>query len=764
MTTGSPPPSPESKFVARLINAIIRIAPVGVSSGILLNSVLAGEVVKAVLMFPVLVATGAWASYTEGFIVASNEKAGAMGKRHNDTLAAWLARQNRRLQWAFAKTDQKFARQQAVACREYQAEGVADARFNKIPQLEEVYVPLGLKSRVDPSDLATGFAREQLLEGEDTTSIWNLLQQTKKIPAYRRLVILARGGYGKTTLLRHITYRYGMAPGRLCREKKVPRLVPILLYLRDWRDQVASEDAPDLATLIAEYHLPKLPGSHKLKLDRDWADRLLRQNKALVMIDGFDEVATNQCEQVSDWINHAVSTYGETALFLLTSRPAGYDRYSSAQNWTLVSVKPFDQDQRNLFIKRWYTCQEIQARPGRPPEEIQELAQQAAQGLIDQVEQRSELEDMTGNPLLLCMIAAFYRFRPNRKLPLNRLKLYQGFCQMLLEDRPDYKNIDMALPADEAQSVLQGVAWEMVKNAKIEIDGRALQQQVQQLLTRETDIVVAPETFINQIEETSELFVRRLSANEVEFAHRSFQEYLAAREVKKQGCEAELLNLGEDWQEVVVLYAGLIKNPTSLIEALLQKGGQEALDLAYRCWVENPTRVSEAVFRNLMEQSYQLLESYMVAGEWKKADQYNYRVMCQVLGKAVGGFFTADELLTFPCQDLKRLDGLWVDHSGGKFGFSVQKEIWVQCGGKLDGEWNDEMYSIFKQFVITTAWYTDDFKFIGYENFLFEVTDKTPLGHLPFFLWGVGGMVSFLASRLVSCEEEGFQKVPSQLF
>ena len=138
--------------------------------------------------------------------------------------------------------------------------------------------------------------------------------------------------------------------------------------------------------------------------------------------------------------------------------------------------------------------------------------------------------------------------------------------------------------------------------------------------------------------------------------------------------------------------------------------------------------------------------------------------MCQVLGKAVGGFFTADELLTFPCQDLKRLDGLWVDHSGGKFGFSVQKEIWVQCGGKLDGEWNDEMYSIFKQFVITTAWYTDDFKFIGYENFLFEVTDKTPLGHLPFSFGGVWWGVSFLASRLESCEEEGFQKVPSQLF
>ncbi|EKV02055.1 hypothetical protein Lepto7375DRAFT_4256 [Leptolyngbya sp. PCC 7375] len=233
MTSGSPSPNPESKFVARLINIVIRLTPVGGSGWALVHFVLAEEWLRAVLMFPVLAATGAWASYTEGFIVASNEKAGALGKSHNDAFAAWLGRNNRRLQWAFAKTDQKFARRQAIVCREYQAEGVADAKFNKVPQLQDVYVPLGLNSRVDPTELTAGFAnRGQLEDADETISIWALLQQAQKISAYRRIVILAKGGYGKTTLLRHIAYRYGFTPGRLCREKKVPRLIPILLYLR----------------------------------------------------------------------------------------------------------------------------------------------------------------------------------------------------------------------------------------------------------------------------------------------------------------------------------------------------------------------------------------------------------------------------------------------------------------------------------------------------------------------------------------------------
>jgi hypothetical protein len=62
----------------------------------------------------------------------------------------------------------------------------------------------------------------------------------------------------------------------------------------------------------------------------------------------------------------------------------------------------------------------------------------------------------------------------------------------------------------------------------------------------------------------------------------------------------------------------------------------------------------------------------------------------------------------------------------------------VQCGGKLDEKWSLEIY---KKFAITTAWYTEDFKFINYEKFQFEVADITPLGHLPYGTLGGSGAV-----------------------
>ncbi|MBT9315202.1 GUN4 domain-containing protein [Leptothoe spongobia] len=492
---------------------------------------------------------------------------------------------------------------------------------------------------------------------------------------------------------------------------------------------MAQADAPDLATLIAEHHLPEISSS--LKLDKHWADKLLRQGNALVMIDGFDEVATDQYEAVGAWIDKAVTTYGNSAFFLLTSRPVGYERYKNTQPWMPLEVKAFDDEQRDDFLRRWYLCQAKLSRPGRDLAYVKTVADKAADGLINQLEQRSELAKMADNPLLLCMIATFHRFRPSSELPRQRTKLYQGFCQMLLADRPESKGQPMTLPAEEAQAVLQGVAWAMVQKDTIAIPKTELIGLVQGLMARETDAKAAPQKFIQDVEDVSELFVKRESADEVEFAHRSFQEYLAAVEVKKQGRDQALVNLKEEWQGAVLFYAAQA-NPTALINTLLARGDRTSLALAYDCWLENPNRVPPDVFSALQKQCYGQLEQYMVEGNWKAADQYTYRLMIQVLGKSYGQGFTAKELLTFPCQDLLRIDGLWVKYSDGKFGFSVQKEIWVQCGGKLDGKWTSEAYESYKKFRIAVGWYQDD-KFIGYENLEFNSTDS-PLAHLPGWL------------------------------
>ncbi|MGI8935832.1 MAG: GUN4 domain-containing protein [Phormidesmis sp.] len=655
-----------------------------------------------------------------------------------------ITRLNKNLQWRLSAADDRYLRAQANACRYYAVEGVNKNRWNPATILEEVYVPLELSGRLNQSGFAESMAMGEAIGRVAPVEtkpqyIWDVLRQVVEQPDCKHIEIIAPGGFGKTTLLRHVTYRYSHEPSRICKDEQVPSLIPVLLYLRECRNDIAQADGPDLPTLIAEHHVKKL-SSKLVELDIDWAKKLLNGGKALVMIDGFDEVAANQCEAVSEWIDRAIRDYGTTTTFILTTRPAGHERYQGQQPLKLARVKAFTDEQRNEFLQRWYRCQLKNERFGQNSDSAEEEAAREATDLIEQIEQRHEMADMADNPLLLVMIATYHKNNPARSLPLVRHQLYKDFCQMLLQDRPRSKKMTIMLSAEESQAVLQRVALEMVQQDCIALPVDEMTQRVAQSLSQCREYLggatVSARDLVKEVEEVSELLVRRQSSDEYEFAHRSFQEYLAAAEVKRRQEDGLLLELKPEWRDTVVLYAAL-ENPTSLIEQLCERGDREALDLAYDCWMEKHNLVPVETFERLQEECYAQLEQYMVAGDWRAANQYNCRLMSQVLGKRPGYYFSAK---TFPCNDLLRIDRLWKTHSQGRFGFSVQRDIYVECGGVLDGEFSEKP---FVKFIQAVGWCKEDAKqydsfkelygdsaLRNYAQFIFS-SEKGVCGHLP---------------------------------
>ena len=125
--------------------------------------------------------------------------------------------------------------------------------------LEKVFVPLRLdpKSAEDISPAMVQKAREE----KRNLQIWDFLANTDH-PAYRTIAVIAAPGAGKTTLLEHLALIYAKnAQRRFHRE--APKLIPILLYLRDVRKAIAVEEPPTLAELatqrIAEKVIAQLP-------------------------------------------------------------------------------------------------------------------------------------------------------------------------------------------------------------------------------------------------------------------------------------------------------------------------------------------------------------------------------------------------------------------------------------------------------------------------------------------------------------------------
>ena len=76
---------------------------------------------------------------------------------------------------------------------------------------------------------------------------------------------------------------------------------------------------------------------------------------------------------------------------------------------------------------------------------------------------------------------------------------------------------------------------------------------------------------------------------------------------------------------------------------------------------------------------YTALRDLLKAGEWEEADNEHRRLMCVLAGEDAEdrGWVYFTEVKQFPVKDLKTIDNLWTFYSDGKFGFSVQRKIWI---------------------------------------------------------------------------------------
>jgi len=233
-------------------------------------------------------------------------------------------------------------------------------------------------------------------------------------------------------------------------------------------------------------------------------------------------------------------------------------------------------------------CQERYAHGGRNTPDVRQTAIQAASELLAQIEARQELKDLAKNPLLLNMIVTFHRRYPGAELPKRRVELYREICQLQLKDRPRARKLETLLTQCEAQTILQMLALEMMQQHQERIDRYTILQQLAGYLTSEGETVEARE-FLEQVEQIGELLVER-EPDEFEFAHLSFQEYLAATQIAQQKQENLLYQhfRNDWWKQTILLYAAQTKNPTNLIREAMQQG---ATDLAYACLQETTKRV-----------------------------------------------------------------------------------------------------------------------------------------------------------------------------
>jgi hypothetical protein len=126
-------------------------------------------------------------------------------------------------------------------------------------------------------------------------------------------------------------------------------------------------------------------------------------------------------------------------------------------------------------------------------------------------------------------------------------------------------------------------------------------------------------------------------------------------------------------------------------------------DAQYRPKLPFDGRIKLIRFR--VPKQYRPLAYFLSTGQWQRADEETFGLMLKVAGKKDQGYLSFSDIRQFPGADLQLIDFLWVTYSDGKFGFSVQKQIWVEVGGKLDfGKDTKAAIAAFKKMSDRNGW------------------------------------------------------------
>src|SRR6266568_3934864 len=446
-------------------------------------------------------------------------------------------------------------------------------------ELNQVFIEL----RIDPATLqqvSTNPVQAPQNIMNERNSIWHYLAS----PSLQKqnFVVTGPPGSGKTTLLKNIALsQLKRIKTQVEKDYGLPTKFPILLLFLDHANDIHNYNKNKRSefTIVEALH-DQLKQWEQSMPPKGWIKKQLEKGQCIIMLDGLDEVADSQIRKdVASWTQKQVIAYPKNR-FIVTSRPFGL-RSNPLSSVTVLEVRPFTFQQVKLFVNKWYLADEIM-RKQKEDEGVRMKSKVEAKDLLHQLSNSPALLDLTVNPLLLTMITIVHRYGGGGKLPQKRISLYEDICKVFLGKRQEARGQNILLKPDQVQMLLQPMAYYMMKKGMREITPEEVKKVIQPNLER-MDETLSSEDFLKLVENVSGLLIER-EIGVYSFAHKTFQEFLAAKYIKEQKLGADLITKIEDiwWQETIRLYCAM-SDATPIISACLENNKSTVLKMAIDC-------------------------------------------------------------------------------------------------------------------------------------------------------------------------------------
>lgn len=349
----------------------------------------------------------------------------------------------------------------------------------------------------------------------------------------RRVLLRGGAGSGKTTFLRWLAMR-------AIDGQPWPEAAPLFVPLRTFADRPFPRPG-QLVDTVAEV----LPDTMKER----WVTTRLEDGRALLLVDGVDELFGERRQELRDWLEAMVTAYPR-ARWVVTTRPSAVpEDWLAGCGFVAYDLLPMSSDGVHRYITHWHDA----VRGDNPgDDDLADWLNECRQRLITTLDARPDLRSLAASPLLCGLLCALHKER-RMQLPQDRRGFYNEALKLLL-DWDERRGLPVPFKREERMVLLQRFAYSLVRNGEILISKDDAVGRFRHAMRGLRPHVEDPETTLQSTLERTGL-LREPYPEQIQFVHRTFRDYLAAKELVEAGDIGLLLEHAQqdEWSEIVVM-------------------------------------------------------------------------------------------------------------------------------------------------------------------------------------------------------------------
>ena len=306
-------------------------------------------------------------------------------------------------------------------------------------------------------------------------------------------------------------------------------------------------------------------------MPQGWVRSQLGSGRALVLVDGVDELPAAERDRVAVWLQDLTDLFPHVR-YVITARPAAVSAgWLDELGFTRTALEAMPPSLVVAFIRHWHDAVRYRLTDS---DECTQLARYES-SLLSAVGNDRYLRDLADTPLLAGLLCALNR-HVRSQLPRRRGEIYARALSMF-DQRDRARGIvtgDIVLDLAAKTHLLADLAFWMVRNGESEISEATAIGQLGRSLSSLPGIPNQADVVFRVLLERSGL-LREPAAKRVDFVHRTFQEYLAATAAVDGDAIGELVRNADDdqWREAVIMSAGQANQPQTaqLMQGLLKR-------------------------------------------------------------------------------------------------------------------------------------------------------------------------------------------------